>query len=228
MKQSQEQVVFEHEGDSWFERNKTVLNRDHLRHDQPLLLLDLYKLQPQKVLEVGCSNGYRLAEIAERYPCRVVGVEPSAAAIADGRERFPNVEFVQGVANAIPLHETFDLIIVNFVFYIVDRARILQTVGEIDRLLADGGLLIMGDFFPATPQKVDYHHLPQGEFFTFKQDYGAVFLASGIYHPISLLTGSHGNLTLSVEPQEQERIGTWLLRKSLNSLYTHRQFVTGS
>lgn len=226
MKKTQDQVVLESEGDNWFTRNKTALTSEHLLNDQPLLLLDLYQIKPQRVLEIGCANGYRLAQIAAKYSCRTVGVEPSAQAIAHGRSQFPAVEFIQALAHEIPLQETFDLIIINFVLYIVDRSRILQVAAEIDRLLIDNGLLIIGDFFPANQYKLDYHHLTETEFFTYKQNYGALFLASGIYRPIGLLTGSHSSPRPAIEPHEQEKRGTWLLQKTLNGLYTHTHLST--
>ena len=224
MQLSQDEVFAAFEGDNWFERNKAGLERFDLEADFPLKLMELYRLRPRSVLEVGAANGYRLAAISERYGARVVAVEPSVEAIVDGKSRFPYVEFVRGGASAIPLQELFDLIIVNFVFHWIDRTNLLRSVAEIDRLLMDGGFLIIGDFFPSNLMKVRYHHLPDQKAYTYKQDYAATFMASGLYHPVCLITGSHSSKALMGEVTEDERIGVWLLQKKLKDHYIEGSF----
>ena len=215
-------IFVESEADRWFERNQSGLERCDWQRDLPLRLIELYRLHPATVLEVGASNGYRLAAIVERYGARGVAVEPSSQAIRDGRNRFPDVEFVQATADAIALHDAFDLVIVNFVFHWIDRSKLMRTVAEIDRLLVDGGFMIIGDFFPQHPARAPYHHLPDREVFTYKQDYAAVFLASGLYRQVGMLTGDHASATPEANVTENERIATWLLRKSLHEHYEKR------
>ena len=224
MQYSQDQSFAAFEGDKWFERNKDALERFDPEADLPLRLVELYHLRPYSVLEVGAANGYRLAAISERYGARVVAVEPSVEAIHDGETMFPNVEFVRGGASAIPLQELFDLIIVNFVFHWIDRTNLLRSVAEIDRLLVDGGFLIIGDFFPSNQTKVRYHHLADEEVYTYKQNYAATFLASGLYHPVCLITGDHSSKALMGEVAEDERIGIWLLQKRLKDHYVEGSF----
>ena len=220
MRSSQDQIFATFEGDRWFERNKAALNRFDPEADFPLKLMELYGLCPRSVLEIGAANGYRLAAISGRYGAKVVAVEPSAGAILDGKTRFPFVEFVRGVVYAIPLQELFDLIIVNFVFHWIDRINLLRSIAEIDRLLVNGGFLIIGDFYPCNFVKVRYHHLPEQEVYTYKQNYAATFLASGLYHPVGLLTGDHSSRALTGEAFEDDRSGGWLLRKMLKEHYT--------
>jgi len=223
MQSNQDQVFADFEGDKWFERNMDALERFDPEADFPLRLIELYYLRPGSVLEVGAANGYRLAAISERYGARVVAVEPSVEAILDGESRFPCVEFVRG-ASAIPLQELFDLIIVNFVFHWIDRDNLLRSIAGIDRLLVDGDFLIIGDFFPSNLTKVRYHHLAEQEVYTFKQNYAATFLASGLYHPVCFITGDHSSKTLMGEAAEDKRIGVWLLRKMLKEHYVEGSF----
>lgn len=219
MQYSQDQIFADFEGDKWFERNRDALEAFDPEADLPIKLMALYHLRPRSVLEIGAANGFRLAAISERYGARVVAVELSVKAILDGKTMFPCVEFVQGGTQAIPLQELFDLIIVNFVFHWIDRANLLRSVAEIDRLLVDGGFLIIGDFFPSNMIKVRYHHLPKQEVYTYKQNYAATFQASGLYHPVCLITGDHSSKTLTGKVAEDERIGVWLLRKVLTEHY---------
>ena len=217
---SQEAVFAASEGDRWFHRNKAALDRFDPATDPPMRLVALYGLAPRRIAEIGAANGYRVAAIARRLGTeRAVAAEVSGAAIRDGRARFPDVQFLQAAITAVPLQEAFDLVIVNFVLAWVDRRHLLRAVAEVDRLVADGGYLLIGDFLPSGRARVPYHHLPKQRLYTYKQDYAAAFLASGLYHPVALLTGPHAAARLKADAPEDERQGVWLLRKSLQDHY---------
>jgi len=211
----QDNVFLESEGDRWFARNRAVLGGFDPGADLPLRLLSLYDLRPGRVLEIGAANGFRLTEIQRRTGSGAVAVEPSTHAIDNGRKAFPSIQFVRGTAHSIPLEENFDLVIVNFVFHWIDRSNLLRSVAEIDRLVRDDGWLIIGDFYPANRLRVRYHHLEEQKLFTFKQNYAETFLASGLYHSVASLTADHAAKKLEATVGESERIGVWLLQKSL-------------
>lgn len=212
------------EGDRWFQRNKAALLAFDPDADLPMRLMTLYALRPRAVLEIGAANGFRLAAIRGRYAAGVAGVEVSAAAIIDGTTRYPEVRLVMAPAHALPFRESFDLVLVNFVFHWIDRSRLLASVAEVDRVVTEGGFLILGDFFPANLVRTRYHHLPEGEVYTYKQNYAGAFLASGLYHPVGLLTADHASKGLTPSAGEEDRTGVWLLRKSLHSHYLERPF----
>ena len=46
-------------------------------------------------VEIGASNGWRLAAMLTQQSGEYVAVEPSVAAIADGSERYPGIRFLQ-------------------------------------------------------------------------------------------------------------------------------------
>jgi hypothetical protein len=108
---------------------------------------------------------------------------------------------------------------VNFVFHWIERSNLLKSVAEIDRLLGNKGFLIIGDFFPSNFVKVRYHHLAKQEVYTYKQDYAAGFLASGLYHAVAALTSHHATIELSSEVSEDERTSVCLLQKELSDHY---------
>jgi SAM-dependent methyltransferase len=216
---TQDSVFSEFEGDRWFDRNRDALDGFDPSADLPLRLIGLYGLTPARVLEIGAANGFRVATIREQTGAEAVAVEPSAHAVLDGRQNFPKVSFVRGTASAVPLRKTFDLVIVNFVLHWIDRQNLLEVTAEVDRLVADGGFLIIGDFYPANQLQVRYHHLQDREVYTYKQNYAATFLASSTYHPVALLTAHHVAKRLNAEVAESDRIGAWLLRKELRSHY---------
>jgi len=219
MRTDQGALFVQSEGDAWFERNRAALERFDPERDLVLRLIDLYNLAPRRVLEIGASSGARLASVAERHGAMVVGVEPSAAAVAFGRTRFPAVRFVRGRADAIGLGPPFDLVIVHYVLHWIDRTALLRSVAEIDRLVADGGCLIIGDFHPAHPTQVPYHHLPGADVFTFKQDYGAIFAASALYHVVAALQNEYGTSRLAADVLDGDRGAVSLLRKTLSGEY---------
>jgi len=223
----QDNVFMQSEGDRWFARNRSALNEFDAVADLPLRLLSLYDLRPASALEIGAANGVRLAEIHRRTGARVVAVEPSAQALIEGKVAYPSVSFVRGAAHSIPLQQNFDLVIVNFVFHWIDRINLLRSVAEVDRLVRDDGWLIIGDFHPSNRIQVPYHHLKDENVFTFKQNYAETFLASGLYHPVCLLTADHSAKRLKPAVGEGERIGAWLLQKSLRNHFIAAETMDG-
>lgn len=214
MPRSQDEHFAASEADNWFTRNLEALAAFDAGADLPLRLLEMYAIRPSRVLEVGAANGYRVAHIGKEHGAQAVAVELSEAAIADGVARYPQVSFVRAPAAQIPLDGDFDLVIVNFVLHWIDRATLLRSVAEIDRLCADGGHLLIGDFLPARATRVPYHHVGDDSIATFKQDYAAVFLASGLYAPVAMLSGDHAGRDLRADVPEADRIGVWLLRRT--------------
>lgn len=181
---------FESEGDNWYTRNKESLGSSF---DVPLFLLKLYSIKPEKVLEIGAANGYRLAKIHEQYSAEVTAIEPSEKAVEDGRANYPVVRFIRSTYEDCDLKEKFDLIIVNFVFHWVYRESLYKCVYKIDNMLKDGGCLLIGDFGPEYFFKRKYHHLKDADFYTWKMLYSELFTKSGKYLELAKLRYVAGN-----------------------------------
>lgn len=213
---TQDQTFLQSEGDRFFQRNAAhFVAPPTTEADLPLRLLELYRLQPRRVLEIGGANGFRVAALAQRHDLeRGVSSDASAEACADGRNRYPEVSFVHAEAAALPLAETFDLVIVNFVLHWIDRAKLLAVAAEVDRLIAPDGYLLLGDFDPGPNfLKVRYHHREDEALYTFKQDYAALFLASGVYERIGTLSGHYSAQDFVPAPSQDDRLAVSLLRK---------------
>ena len=215
----QDDIFRQSEGDRWFARNRAALSAFDASADLALRLLALYDIRPQSVIEIGAANGFRLAAIQRWGGARCVALEPSAAAIRDGKASFPALTFIRGSAEAVPVKESFDLVVVNFVFHWIDRLSLLRSVAEVDRLVRDGGFLIVGDFQPANFMRARYHHLTESEVYTYKQDYAALFRSAGLYHPVAMLSAHHAGKALDARVAEHDRIGATLLRKELHGHY---------
>lgn len=221
---NQDTVFFVNEGNNWFARNKSVLDKvDKLDWPSYLFSFVEQKTYVSSVLELGCSNGYRLNRIrADLMPGRrCVGVDASMEAIRDGRSRYDGLELYQGLLSDIPLNEDFDLVIVNFVLHWVDRKTLIKSICEIDRLVKDGGCLLLGDFLPDYQQRRHYHHLPDENIYTYKQDYAKIFETFGIYKELARFAFDHDQSDgYSIRPTDSASRGFCsLLHKSLDGYY---------
>ena len=189
----QDKLFASGEGDNWYIRNRTALSKSD-KIDWPLFLFDKIDARDSidSVIELGCSNGFRLARIKQHLPqARCVGVDASTEAIVNGASLFPDLELHHGVLADPPVSGQFDLVIVNYVMHWIDRSTLARSISVIDGFVKDGGLLILGDFLPDFQQRRRYHHLPDQQVFTYKQDYPALFTALGLYKEVARYTYDH-------------------------------------
>jgi ubiquinone/menaquinone biosynthesis C-methylase UbiE len=213
----QDIIFSEGEGDAWFERNRGFYQQER---DPVLNFLSSQPIEPRAILEIGASRGDRLAVLRNRYHAAVTAVEPSSEAVADGRNHFPEIEFFIATAKLLPLpDEGFDFVIVNFVFHWIDRKSLLSSAAEIDRVLKPNGHLLIGDFAPFSPKKSRYHHRPDLEMYTYKQDYPALFLTTAGYRLLAQQVLDHRTLKPSAEIPERERFSITLLQKVPGGVY---------
>jgi SAM-dependent methyltransferase len=175
---SQKDVFLEGEGDAWYGRNL-----QHLHEPGPdivLATLEEMRIAPKSVLEIGCASGYRVAKICERSGAVGFGIEPSGQAVADGQSRYPSLSLEVGTADNLPFADgQFDLVIFGFCLYLVDPRLHLRCVAEADRVLGDGGLLVIYDFIAPLPYYNDYAHRPGIR--SHKMEFSRFFLASPAY-----------------------------------------------
>ncbi len=215
---TQEAAFLNGEGDQWFKRNAAMLSED-VREDPALWLIEQYGLKPKKVLEIGCSNGWRLAALQKKYGSTCVGVDPSMEALRDGAARFPALTLKRGLASDIPLKETFDLVVINFVMLWIAREELTRSISEIDRMVADGGSLLICDCDTSAPRRVRYHHLPEEDVWTYKANYDAMFTATTLYTSLARFTFSHSDHSRGTGTPEYDRAFAALLKKSIFEQY---------
>ncbi|EDP74910.1 class I SAM-dependent methyltransferase [Hydrogenivirga sp. 128-5-R1-1] len=193
----QDDVFKKEEADKWFERNKEGLKP---KADLILKAIRDYNLicKNSKVLEVGASNGYRLAKIHEEFGSEVHAIEPSKEAIKDGKSKWSFINFYQNTLAEFNEREHtsgFDLIIVNSVLHWIDRSTLLLSVAKIDTMLRWGGHLILGDFQTQIPLKRKYHH--KEGLYTYKQRYKDIFTSTNLYIELMTLAYNHDDKSLS-------------------------------
>jgi ubiquinone/menaquinone biosynthesis C-methylase UbiE len=175
---SQKDIFSTIEGNKYFERNynKLICSKD----DHIIPAIAQLALYPKKVLEIGCSNGWRLKLLSKVYKSDCWGIDPSAEAIAQGKKDFAELNLEQGTADELPYeNQMFDMIIFGFCLYLCDRSDLFKIAYEADRVLMDLGHIVIYDFHPPFPYRNNYAHC-QG-ISSYKMNYSNIFLWNPFY-----------------------------------------------
>lgn len=97
-----------------------------------------------RVLDIAAGTGTSSAAIA-RAGARVTALDFSAGMIAVGRDRHPDIEFVEGDATALPFDDSsFEAVTVSFGLRNVNDPR--KALAEMRRVLVPGGRLVICEF----------------------------------------------------------------------------------
>jgi SAM-dependent methyltransferase len=125
---------------SWWQENFTA-GKDPEYEEQILPLFREHLAGAGSVLDVGCGEG-QLARMAAPLAQAVVGVDPSAAQLAEAVRRGGGVSYLRGRAEALPFRDaSFDVVTVCLVLeHILDLDRVLD---ELARVIAPGGRLLL-------------------------------------------------------------------------------------
>ncbi len=148
----QAEVFIRGEGAAWMQRNQ---GRYDPKFDPVLEAIENYGIVPDRVLEVGCANGRRLEAIHDIYGSHVMGIDPCNDAITK------NVPVFKGTADDLSgfRFHPFDLLIYGWCLYLCDPEDYFKIASEGDRVLQDGGFLIIYDFKDCYPHyKRPYKH----------------------------------------------------------------------
>ncbi len=112
------------------------------------------------------------------------------------------VNLQQGTSDNLPYgDEMFDVVILGFCMFWVDRRYLMRTVSEADRVLKQNGYLIIIDFDTETPYKRDNTHNPDA--WTYKMQYSALFLANPQYYLVEKKSFTHSQLFFCEDIQER-------------------------
>ncbi len=221
----EEQVI--EESNNYFERNKNDITdvdeaskNAHLSGDFIEKYLREYPGAIGSILEIGCNYGYNLNYLSRRHGIECWGIEPSDKAVDFGIGRWkdsnPKVHLVQGISNKLPYRDQqFDIVMVGFLMYVTPREMIADTVSEVNRVLKEGGFLILTDFdTPVLYKRVNKHNdaMP-----VYKEDYAKRFL------PIGYTLAEKNSYFQGGDcfcPDIQERVSTqFLYKEKVKSLY---------
>ncbi len=164
----QARIFYHEEGSAWLERNKDKLTGE----DDPVMEAIIQsKIKPRSVLEIGCSNGWRLKLLEKKFKCMTTGVEPAPMTTGN---------IMRGLAHELPINQlTFDLVIYGWSLYLCDREDLFRIAAEGDRVLQEDGYLLVYDFHSETPFKRKYKH--KDGVFSYHMDHAKIWLANPTY-----------------------------------------------
>jgi ubiquinone/menaquinone biosynthesis C-methylase UbiE len=211
---TQEQVFLNGEADNWFKRNESMLGESQSAIDVEVVsqFLQPFKQSIEKILEIGCSNGKKLQGICSAIDASGYGIDPSQTAIEDGKSRFAgkDINLAVGTASKLEFPDSyFDVVYFGFSLYLLDRSSLFQSIAEADRVLRDGGYLVIHDFDPGFRTKRSYVHREGVS--SYKNSYSDFFVSSGHYYLVSKSSFSHSSTSFNPDPNE--RISISLLYK---------------
>jgi 2-polyprenyl-3-methyl-5-hydroxy-6-metoxy-1,4-benzoquinol methylase len=145
-----------HNAQPWIEaiRAGTIESR-HQVTDQAILLAVLGR-QPERVLDLGCGEGWLLRALTDRS-IAAVGVDGEAtlveAARAAGSSPVHVASYEELVEETVDIGRDYDLICANFALLHQD---IIPLLAAMNALLAPGGALIIQTLHPWTAAADDY------------------------------------------------------------------------
>lgn len=214
---SQRDIFLAGEADAYFRRNEAGYAAARAQEDSvPLSVVKRYATPQSRVLEIGCANGINLERLRSGVGCSGAGIDPSASAIEKGLRDFPGLDLRRGTAEALPFEDgAFDLVWFGFCLYVTDRPLLPRVVAEADRVLKDGGYLVIVDFDPAQPVRRGYSHA-QGVT-TYKTDHSKMFLGFPQYALAEKQPFSHASTRF--DTNGDERLAIHVLYKDNASGY---------
>jgi 2-polyprenyl-3-methyl-5-hydroxy-6-metoxy-1,4-benzoquinol methylase len=147
---------WQHNADAWIEaiRSGSIESRQQVT-DQAMLLAIMGR-QPERVLDLGCGEGWLLRALADRG-IAAVGVDGDAtlvdAARLAGAAQVHVARYEALVAAEVDIGRGYDLICANFSLLHQD---IIPLLGAMNALLAPGGALIIQTLHPWAVAAGDY------------------------------------------------------------------------
>jgi ubiquinone/menaquinone biosynthesis C-methylase UbiE len=204
--------------DAWFKRNANKLAAD-LPPSKAVKLFASHIRPSQRVFEIGTANGYQLQRLRQLTQCEAFGIDPSPAAIADGKVKYPDIKLMVGTADTLEFPDaSFDVVLFGFCLYLVDRKLLMRVVAEADRVLCEGGKLMITDFDPVTPLRRPFKH--QQGLWSYKMQYPNLWLANPAYVLAEKLSYGHEADEFQMNPNE--RIASWVLVKQSADAYPEK------
>lgn len=201
MKQSD--VFLKGEAKAWLARNKEKLTPDG---DQILDIIQGNGMRFNNVLEVGCANGWRLKEMKRlKLANEVFGLDPGARVTR-------NSIIERGTANNLKYFVDWqvDCIIYGWCLYLCDPIDYFKIAAEGDRVLKDGGFLIIHDFYSMSPYRNKYKH--KDGIYSHKMNFSKLWLSSPAYSVYRCqIQGSGDDQTMTI-----------ILKKNLATAFQER------
>lgn len=159
--------------------------------DRLIERLDVVRLKPARILDVGWGTGYSTRALARRYPgSQIVGLDLAPVMAAHARRKagwFSRARFISADAERLPFADTsFDLVLSNLALQWCDPATAFV---EFLRVLRADGLLVFTTFGPDTLKELrdawrEADSQPHVHAFLDMHDIGDALVRAGFAAPV--------------------------------------------
>lgn len=106
-----------------------------------------------RILDVGCGNGATVEYLRRDFNLEAVGVDPSIVQLELGKQRNPSLPLVLGVGENLPFTSgEMDGVLAECTLSLMTDLK--AAMGEIYRVLKEGGRLIVNDVYVRNPEGV--------------------------------------------------------------------------
>lgn len=129
--------------------------------------LSYMRIQPQRVLDLGCGTGHCSRELKDKYSkAKVFGVDLAPGMIEQAKKQqglFKKIDYQIADADQLPYeNDSFDLVFSNLTIQWLPDLK--HSFAEINRVLKPGGLLIFSTLGPdtLTELKQSWEHVDSG------------------------------------------------------------------
>lgn len=150
------------------------------------------------------GNGRNIHYLKDILDCSISGIEPSSDAVSEGNRMFFNNEnvLIKGTSDQLPYDdESVDVVLFGVSLFWIGRKYLFRSIFEADRILKEGGYLLITDFDTTIPfKRVNSHNK---DAWTFKMNYSKLYLSNPQYYLIEKKSYSHSNDFFDVNIQER-------------------------
>lgn len=219
----QKNIFLNGEADAFFQRNKVQMEEKKGIYPWVELLTDyMERTQIAKMggelLEIGACYGRNLKHFKDKFGLTCYGIEPSVEAVNYGNEIYKGeINMQHGTSDVLPYEdEKFDIVILGFCMFFVDRKDLMKSVAEADRVLKENGYLIITDFDTKMAFKRENIHNP--DIWTYKLQYSNLFLANPQYFLVEKRNYSIGSGLFCEDIQERMTLDI-IYKDSIDNAY---------
>ncbi len=218
----QKEYFVQEGGDEWYARSCHSIQKTKPTFNYLFDCINNLPFAINNFLEVGCSSGEKIKQVQSKFKCSCYGIDPSKEAIAGGRKLVNDKIHLQvGTAESLPFEDNFfDVVCFGFCLYLCDRNLLFRIAQEADRVLREGGAIIIVDFDSRIPLRNSFHHTGEA-IWSYKMEYEKMFT----WHPQYILSEkrsySYYDSCFIYDSNERVSISTIIKVAEQNSMVTN-------